>query len=936
MMTEQRKKDLIEKCKEPALRTHIMSTIDQKKKYLEYLDFVFNEIIKKYYEEDLHLLHVGWFKPYFLANSADNGSKSKILKELIRFLYKNQENIPLITLNISIIQFISLLPLNDISEDEIKIIEDLIRKRDKDLFSSVDEFVIPMLLRMKKKEKYLIRIMDAFFEGAKDKYGSDEHWIEETMIKCHRTVSDTLGVTGFKHFTEKHIAEEKDYSVIFIHAVDGSGGKWHNFEWIFVVKFLTPYLESISDKFSKKELKWMLNHNHDIIKRFGLHLVRKRYDDFKDIFWSMHPNPLDNSDLRYELHAIFKENREVINKEDSFVDKFINWVESKDFSNLDRYEEYKDKNLRQRTEAFSKKSWLDSLYDNDSCHNEIRKKYEYYHSIYDKAIEDRDKYSSWSGDFESESDKKLKIVKDQITGKTLSEFIDFFEDKSNIKEWDYEMKRQFIFHRGSYQISINEKVSDNIDRLKKLDDFILCNLFDRNFINKILNSRADEDWNKILDFFIWKFESDEFWADREEMKKSKGDAPLYNFHDWLISDLVEVIKGISNRDDINFDESRARKILFILEDKCIADHDSDTYKDLATHTLNCNLGKVYRALILLSLHKARRERKGNSEAPWDSEIRGFFSDRLKDEKNKCLDLFFLIGNFFGQMLYLDKTWFKENIENIFRKDERVWKASFLGYFFSRRLHIDDYNLLKDQYSRSLDITFEGDESTDDFRVKDYSLCHILIYYFDECDGSKNLVEKILQKKEPKELDRLARFMKDRFSIREFFKINYEDASSNPESLKKIKEKFKNEKEKNKFFDLWEKLLNIGLKDEEKYKDLLQSLSEFVQCLEKIDNTHYDRIRKTVQFCNHSWIFVRILMYNLLISDDDDVMKRRVGELLGIAIQFKRIEYFDIFAGRREDNIKFILENIYETTANKINSKIFETFRKKLDLNFSKN
>jgi len=75
-----------------------------------------------------------------------------------------------------------------------------------------------------------------------------------------------------------------------------------------------------------KIIKCFLDNDNSILKRIGYYIVSQKYDDLKDVFWSLTNNPFNNTNSNYELYQILKKNPARINHLE--IQQLLSWLDS--------------------------------------------------------------------------------------------------------------------------------------------------------------------------------------------------------------------------------------------------------------------------------------------------------------------------------------------------------------------------------------------------------------------------------------------------------------------------------------------------------------------------------------------------------------------------------------------------------------------------------
>lgn len=209
------------------------------------------------------------------------------------------------------------------------------------------------------------------------------------------------------------------------------------------------------------------------------------------------------------------------------------------------------------------------------------------------------------------------------------------------------------------------------------------------------------DWEKFFKFFKQYIERDDFWQDKFKIEGDDWNAD----HQWVIGMIGEVIQEGTKDDGWAFSEEHfetAKEIIFLILDN-LKFKKSEEKEGAVIYALNSAPGKVITALIYLALRIARVEAKKGikKEIKWSIDIREKYEKVLKDE---VIEAYTLLGQYMGNLLYVDKVWLTEKIQSISPSEIDLWEAFMEGYLWASKVH--EYELMRVHVFKAIDHEFK--------------------------------------------------------------------------------------------------------------------------------------------------------------------------------------------------------------------------------------
>ncbi|MHA1795038.1 MAG: hypothetical protein ACTSUK_02925, partial [Promethearchaeota archaeon] len=197
------------------------------------------------------------------------------------------------------------------------------------------------------------------------------------------------------------------------------------------------------------------------------------------------------------------------------------------------------------------------------------------------------------------------------------------------------------------------------------------------------------------------------------------------------------------------------EILFILVNKTKSE--ITEFNDLVTSVLNSGKGQTYVALLSYSLRWARLNRKDDA-VRWKKEIKEVFLQKLNPEKETSPELWVTLGQFLGNLFWLDKEWAQTNINKIFpKKYEIIWRYTMLGYLFhASKIYKDVFETLKvnGHYSKAISTQFSKTE------INDRLVGHICLAYtlgWENLSEENSLINQLINNENAEQYKSIVQF-----------------------------------------------------------------------------------------------------------------------------------------------------------------------------------
>ena len=770
--------------------------------------------------------------------------------------------------------------------------------------SEIPKSVFPVLIESNKKElllKLLNVVLD--FRQISESENSDElysivdsYWLNESFSKFTHKIIEICSLDAVKVAVKKMDEiikfDNSQFDSIWISTIENHKQTPFpdRYECQFTY-FIRNVLESLHPNTIRSTVLDFLYKEHPIFNRVAFHIINYHYSELKQLFWEYKGNPLETYSTKHEIYELLKKNASTFRNEE--INKIIDWIESEEYFIPDEFK--KDENKKSEYLAYYKKEWLSALINNSS--GKIKSLYTQYDQIcpenpshpgFDHWTESRVGTSSPCGAEELIKKENIEIA--QI-------LIDFKPDGG----WDSPTEKGLSDTLKSIVTKDPSKFCRNLEPFIAVDTIYHYSIL-YGFLDAA-RAKSELDWKVVFDFAQKAISVEDFWT-----KEYSGRA--YHYRDWIISAISDLINEGSRNDEYSFDIKLfpiAKDFLFTFADKAESKIEDD--HDIVNKVLNCCKGKIYKALINLSLRYARANNLPEKNS-WEKSIKNEFNRRLDRNVEKSLEFYAVLGQYLHNLLFLDANWVWENINKIFpKKDEIYWKSAFSGYLlFPSGLYIYIYKKLKayNHYDYSLSIKFSSRH------INEKIAQHICIAYnegIENLEDNDSLILKLLNSDDTDKIN----------TVISFFWMQRESITE------KIRSKIK---------PLWRKLFTIVQEkiSQDEYKKIAGSLVKWLSIIESIDDEIYSWLNFSVKYLKNDFSLPFFIEYLLLHLEKTP---EYVGNLLLATIQsgfypdYKREDIIQIvdFLFNNYSAIAIKICNLYQVKGIYFLRETFEKYKK---------
>ena len=453
-----------------------------------------------------------------------------------------------------------------------------------------------------------------------------------------------------------------------------------------LVRFTSSLFRLAESDSIAETVEVLLKELHTIIRRIALNVITHHYSDLKRLFWEWEGNPLEEYELKPELYQLIETH--CLDFDEGEIDQILHWIESC------KYRVAEDDQERAKVVALYKRKWLTALLKTGN--EKVITAYQHYEQIDPVKIE-HPGLLWWSETWEGESSPKTIEELSDMSNAQIAGFLNSFKKKG--------ISGPSVPTEEGLAEKLEECVGASPQRFAiDLQPFQGIRLFYqyrilRGFL-KAWRDKKEFDWTKLLEFIHQIVSSKRFWTEQHEIR--------YDHNHWIFG-AAELIESGTRDDTHAFDVQLlplAEKILMVLVDK--TKPSMSILKDLPSAVLNSARGKVFSAMVTYALRYARINNPKQG-IRWPQAIREDFTKRLDRSVESSFEFSFTLGNYFPNLLYLDKEWVVDNIDRIFpQQDEYHWHVAFSGYlFYSSQLCKVIYSLFKKygHYQKALTSDF---------------------------------------------------------------------------------------------------------------------------------------------------------------------------------------------------------------------------------------
>ena len=724
-----------------------------------------------------------------------------------------------------VIKIICALPIEKIEVQHIQFIGVSLKSKEGATLmdSAIGETMLPKLLNGGAKELTLVLLeymLDAEVIHRDIRAVMEEYWLWDALQKHGQAIAELCGVEAAKIACAqiRALINEGAYSFNVVVEIDSAPSDYPDRRYAeLLVGFTSGLLRSVEfDNSIENIVKDLLHEGlavtcNDPIKkeaqaifgRIALNAITHHYEDLKHLFWQWEDNPLEEFWLKPSIYQLI--HTHCFTFDEGEFGQILHWIESYQYS-----KNREDDEELLKIEALKKREWLSALMGTGN--EKAVSTYQKYEQINPAKIE-HPGLLRWT---EVGWGHTSPITADALSGMSNAQIAeclnDFKQDRiAGPSEPSEEGLRE----------TLEESAAKNPQRFTDdLQPFFMVKFqyqyaLLQGFL-KALRDKKEFNWAKLLNFINQIFSSAEFWSKRQETR--------FDYRDWILSAVAELIKAGTADDEQAFDVQLlplAEKILLVLVHKVKSDRTA--ISDAPITVLNSTSEKVFSSMMDYALRFARTNKTENA-IRWPQAIKADFTKRLDPNLESSFEFSFTLGAYLPNLLYLDKEWVTGNINRIFpQPDEYHWQAAFSGYLYNSQIYEILYSLLKEHghYQKALNTNFADGEISS--RLVEH-ICTGWIEGSETLNDRTSLIYRLINSEDPNHLSHLVHF----------FWRQRNNLSS---------------KVKAKVLPTWRALYeSLSQKDDiEKYEEVLSRLSGWVALVDEIDTEVLKWLKMSTQY-----------------------------------------------------------------------------------------
>lgn len=246
-------------------------------------------------------------------------------------------------------------------------------------------------------------------------------------------------------------------------------------------------------------------------------------------------------------------------------------------------------------------------------------------------------------------------------------------------------------------------------------------------------------WEPVLRFCLDYIHSSQFQSGELSIKTDSWGATK----EWVEGAIGTLISECTNDDDHAIEASNLptvkQLLLQIVEMLEPVDISKESMKHFPTYTLNSTAGKVLRALLDYTLHRARTQPEPSSTDQMEPDVKAAFEKALAKQ---IIDSYVMLGMYYEQFAYLNKSWIKTNLALAIDLPDSLFQGFFGGLSFANPPGSDEfYPLLYPAYQRALGVGKMDDSSLESNPTE--HLVHFLFWGFDQL-GEESLLRQYVR------------------------------------------------------------------------------------------------------------------------------------------------------------------------------------------------
>lgn len=561
-----------------------------------------------------------------------------------------------------IIQLISYLPDHYLKDEHFEAVKAIIHETGTFLLTSFQDHFVPRFIR-KRDKKHLLFCLDMMFlfkdnGGGYPKYIPlfDPHMMGPDIKKWNADICSICGIDGIKVLLQKLDQVKDDPESAYLSSIEESDPQ-NRFQDKYTAKLafaVVDYAHALSTSDLQQTVQQLLLSEAVVAKRIAFHLLDKKYDLLKDLYWKYPSNPMNEILAYSEIYRLLQ------NHIDEFSEDEIN----RTIDDIDTVTA-PDENVPQQEINRYKKSLAIALIRRN--HLKIKTYFDKISALYPDEIE----HPGYDGYIGVDCYQGIEIPSLDLKTKEIPEIIDLYKAQQ---------PTELPFGLGTYNLDTEfsnatqnqiVKYTENIEELVNAPTAML-----RAWIWGLLRyldqapvlNRAENVFSVINQLL----QNADFWKDANNTGMQSSNLE-YSF----LSDLLVLIGKVNKNKITTAALELISSVLDRINGNKIGRHNND-WDERIQSIYNRFDFKLYDAMIAINFAYAKKISLADGSR-WNPKLRATLDAGI-DSIETNSDMFFAIGHQHHSLWYLDKEWMTKNIDKIFFCENKQNKiASLYGF-----------------------------------------------------------------------------------------------------------------------------------------------------------------------------------------------------------------------------------------------------------------
>lgn len=546
-----------------------------------------------------------------------------------------------------IVHLISFLPDRYLKDDYFDTVKSIAKTEGTFGLYSFQNHFVPRFIE-KTDKKNLLRCLDLMYSFNDNgsnypKYTPlfDPYMIGPEIKKWNSDLCRICGIDGLKVLLQKLDQVKKDSELSFFASVDEADNQ-NRYQDKYSAKLvfsIIDYSLALSTIELQQVVEELLSSDSYMDKRIAFHLIDKRYDELKQMYWSYPSNPMDEYASYPEIFRLLKNNSE----------KFSEDEQRRTISNIDDIRFPDDLEITQGQIDYHKKRLAIALLP---THRPIIN--DYFKEISEKCSDEIEHpgYDYYIG---SSVYSGTDIPTVDLESKDIREIIELYK---NVQPSplpfglnSYNLDTDFSSIVSQQIVKYTEDIDDLIDAPSSMLRAWVWGLL--SYLKQAPIIRRIENVFTVINHIAQK---KEFWA------VANAKSLLLNVEYSFLSDLLILVSKIDLSKASNLALEQIYNALITIHKNKIEEKNEEW--DYRINSMYNRLSfKLYDAMIAVN-YAYSKKMELTEGSHWCSELKTIIEKGIKDEGNNP-DLFFALGHQHHSIWYIDKPWMETNIDKIF-------------------------------------------------------------------------------------------------------------------------------------------------------------------------------------------------------------------------------------------------------------------------------